>query len=99
MRREDHVSQTFINQCTQNAIIASSFRQPHCFGLASETKAKVGNSPTDLGSQITFVAKRQNRMAIRLRDRIAMTISSDCALSIRFNYPGVSIGVVSFKPP
>ena len=37
-------------------------------------------------------------MTIGLRYRIAMTASSDCALSIRFNYPGVGFRVVSFKP-
>src|SRR5438046_10579972 len=98
MRRENHVSQTFINQRAENAVITSSFRQPHCFGLASEAKAKVGNTPTDLGPQIKFVAKRQNRMTIGLRYRIAMTASSDFALSIRFNYPGVGLCVVLFKP-
>ncbi len=92
MRREDYVSKAFFNQCVHHSIVARSLRQPHRLSFTSETKPKIGEAPTNLGPQIAFIAQWQNRVAVRLRDRVAVTVVFHRALPI-----GVENSVVGFR--
>src|SRR2546423_3604053 len=98
MRRENDVTQAFVDQCGHHPIIASSFGQPHAFGFTSESIAKVAEPPTNLRKQVALVAQRKNRVAVGLRDRVSVAIAPHAAFTIGIDDFPVSFQVLLFDP-
>ena len=72
IRREDDELDSRRRDRRKRLVIGSAFRQPHPGRLAPEAEDEVVDTPSDLQLAIARRQQRQNRMAVRLRDRVAM---------------------------
>src|SRR5947209_11088253 len=98
MRRQNQKAQSFVDQCGHYKIVARGFGQPQRFGIAHETIAKIGNAPANLSTSIAFIAEGQDRVAISLSDRVAMTTALVPALTIGVDDARVSVRMISCQP-
>src|SRR5215203_5842004 len=79
VRRKNYVTQTLFDQQREDLIVRRSFGQPNRFGFATETKAKISESPENLSQTIALVAERKNCMTVSLRDCVSMTTATSSA--------------------
>ena len=70
--REDHKLDSRRRDRRERVFIGSTLRQPHPDRLAPETENEIVDTPYNLQLAIARRQQRQNRMAVRLRDRVAM---------------------------
>ncbi len=70
--REDHELDSRRRDRRERVFIGSTLRQPHPGRLASETENEIVDTPYNLQLAIARRQQWQNRMAVRLRDRVAM---------------------------
>ena len=70
--REDDEPDSRRRDRRERVVIGSAFRQPHPSRLAPEAEDEVVDAPSNLQLAIARRQQRQNRMAVRLRDRVAM---------------------------
>src|SRR4026208_309526 len=79
--REDDVTHPRLDQQRQPLIVRSRLRQPERLRFTTKTKTEIRQPPDNLRQTIAFVAERQNRVPVSLRDRVAVT---GARLSARF---------------
>jgi hypothetical protein len=73
-----------VYQEPKHVVVGGSLGQPERLGFTTKTKPEVSKSPNDLRHSIAFIAKRQDRMAVSLRDRVPMTTSFRSAHFVGF---------------
>src|SRR5437660_7751007 len=98
MRRQNYDAQSLVDQGAHHCIVARSLRKPHRFWLASEALTKISHPPMDLRPQVARIAQRQNRVSIRLSNRVPMPATFQSAFAIRVNDARVCIRVITFEP-
>src|SRR5262245_41511201 len=98
MGSEDSELDVEIGKDLEGCEINRSFRQPHTFGLAAETKFEVGNSPSNLDALIVRICEGHNGVVVTLSNRVAMAVVCFCAQSIGLNYLLVNILTMPLKP-
>ena len=95
---ENDITQAFFDKCVKHAFVTGRLWQPHRFRVASEAITKVSQSPANLCAEIAFVAERQNRVTVGLRNRVAVPGLRDDALAIGGDDPVVSTAVMLVEP-
>ena len=98
VRCENDNPQSSIDQRAHHVVIAGCLWQPHCFRVAPEAIAEVRQAPANLRLPVAFIAQRQNRMTVGLRDRVAMSSSFARAGLIGVDDPRVGVGMIPLEP-
>src|SRR5579875_560504 len=75
MRRQDRVSHPGVDQRAQSGVVACGLGQPHRLGLTTEVMVERNDAPRYLGLEVAPIAERQDRMIVRLSDRVAVAMA------------------------
>src|SRR5678815_4401069 len=98
LRRQDHVSQTLLDQDVQGQVVTCGFGQPQRFWLATKAIPEVLQAPDHLRQQISLITERQDRMSIRLCNCVAMSTAFARAITVSLQNSLIRSRVFFFKP-
>ncbi len=96
-RRQHRVAHALLDKNRECLLIDSGLGQPHAIGLVAETTGEVIQPPADLRPLVAGGRQRQNRVIIRLGQRVAHAIAREI-LAIRGDKRLIDVGVMAFKP-
>src|SRR5712691_6982359 len=74
------------------------FRKPQRFRITAKAMTKVSDAPANLRAKIAFVAERQNRVTVSLRNRVAVATMLHCAFAIGSNDARVRVRMIALEP-
>ncbi len=88
---EDREPDPFVDERAQHVVVHRGLGQPHASRRTSEPVLEVGESPTDLGADVTLVGEREDHVVVRLRDGAT-------ADAVGLEHALVHLGTVRLQP-
>ena len=72
-RGQEREANALLRQHLERLAVRRGLREPHPVGLATEAMPEVGQAPAHLGDLVATAAERQDRVPVRLRDRVPVS--------------------------
>ena len=98
VRRQDDELDSRRCHRRQRVVVGSAFRQPHSGRLAPEAENEIVDAPRNLQLAIARRQQRQNRMAVRLRDRVAVPAVSRRVQSVAASHRAIRSLAMRLQP-